>query len=425
MRLAILIALTLSLSAPCFGQVSLFVRAQPTASPTLTTEPGYYLAGIGQAAPYVLPNSATYGQVGLAARIGWRWIQPLKSGAYTWTLIDGYQTAAHQANNNAGAPWSLSVTAGAYTPLWMFYPTGQGSNPCTASTSGVSPTEDGPQNPGTAPIGALQAFQFNWQSGFVYQNGTTQCLPLPWDNAYQTAWQTLINAIAAHVGPYGQIATDPLLDHVVLTGVNSTTQENSLPSCSTAGATCGIGGVSDVQEWENIIAAIPDTCTGNSLALCPGFDSSTATDYTSRIQAAYTTIAGYWATAFPTKKYATDYVDGAAFPFNSYPSVTGLKFLNHTNSLYPTTSYLQNNAASGSSPYIANKITCYTVGVTGCQPPPTGFVQTSGTISAQEGAAVAGAGCATLSKFTAMMSAAKTDQSKFMEIYPADVACMP
>lgn len=422
--------------ARSLAQVSLgiYAAAAPTATatPTSTPTPGtvvqpYYLAGIGQTSGYRLPISGTYGQVGLAGRVGWRWLQPKNTGAFDWTVIDDFQTAAHNAN----ALWSISVSAGAYTPLWLFQDTT--TNPTEGCAATPVTGEDGPRAAGT-----LQAFQIAWNVSYVYTPGSVQCIPIPWDTAYQTAFQTMINALAAHVGPFGKIATDSLLDHVVFTGVNSYTQENWLPFCTSynhsgstssyCGATVNGSNVSDVQQWINDIAAIPATCTGNSLALCSGFDDATAIDYATRIQSAYTTIAGYWATAFPTKKYASMYVDSASTPFNSYPSVTGLKFLNHTASLYPSTSYLMSNAVTGSSPYIPNKITCYTVGHTGCQPPPTGFTQPSATIAGQEGTAITSGSppsCSNTTAFANMMSAALTDQAKFMEIYDQDIKCLP
>lgn len=406
------------------------ITPTPTATPTPpppTAEPIYYLTGIGQSSGYYLPNDPTYGQVGLAARIGWAWLQPLKTGAFNWTILDGMQAAAHTAN----AKWSLSISAGGYSPMWMFPSTGTYLCTQTAIPPGIS-SEDPPQPPGVAPVGAFQSFQFQWQPTYVYPAGSTICAPVPWDTAYQTAFQNMINTVAAHDGNgYGYgIANDPLLDHVVLTGVNYITQENSLPSCSTFSSTCGVAslGISDVQQWENIITAIPATCTGNSLALCPGFDNATATDYTTRIQAAYTTIAGFWATAFPTKKLAPMYIDGAGFPFiTSYPSQTGLKMLNNINTIYGSRAILMNNSASGSSPYIANKLHCFTNGVTGCQPPPTGFVQQSGNIAFQSGPSqIAGAypGCSTLANLTSLLTAAFNANSEYLELYDNDVHCL-
>jgi len=416
-----------------YGAAAPTATATPTSTPTPgSVETAYYLSGIGQTSypSYALKISGTYGQVNLAARLGWRWLQPTKDGVYNWSALDTMQKLAH----DAGAKWSLSITPGAYTPLWMFYPTGHGSYPCTASPTGIpGPTEDGPQPPGSAPVGALKAFQFNWQSGFVYTNGSTQCLPPPWDTAYQTAFQSMINAVSTHDGNgYGYgIKDDPSLDHIVITGVNGTTQETFLPACTTQSSTCGINsgtGPADVTQWETDVVADGGTCTGNSLSLCPGWDNSTPSDYTTRIQTAWNTMAGYWTTAFPTKKIAFMFTDSPSFPFNSYPSVTLQKMIQHMIANNPSNSYVMNNSVSGTSPYLANKLTCYTIGNTGCLPPPAGFTQPSHAIAGQEGQAITSgspSSCSNTAAFANMMTAALSDESAFMEIYDQDVKCLP
>lgn len=146
------------------------------------------------------------------------------------------------------------------------------------------------------------------------------------------------------------------------------------------------------------------------------------------IQQQWTTFMGYWATAFPTKKLALMFTDSASFPFNTYPSATLQKMIQNMIALYPSASIVMNNAAKGASPYIVNKLTCYTTGVTGCLPPPTGFTQPKHAIAAQEGTQITTGSppsCGNTTAFNSMQTTSLNAQVGFMEDYDQDIKCLP
>jgi hypothetical protein len=64
----------------------------------------YYLGGLAQTSFPTLPNNPTYGQINLACRTGWRFIQPSPcSGATcTWDSIDQCEARLRTARARSG-----------------------------------------------------------------------------------------------------------------------------------------------------------------------------------------------------------------------------------------------------------------------------------------------------------------------------------
>jgi hypothetical protein len=103
----------LSLIALTFG-VDLTINVDPPGA----AEKIFYLASLGATIfPTALPSPSPYGQINLACRTGWRYVEPMPTSSQTpdWTTIDQCQSAAHAI----GAKWSLSISIGANAPLWL------------------------------------------------------------------------------------------------------------------------------------------------------------------------------------------------------------------------------------------------------------------------------------------------------------------
>ena len=253
-------------------------------APSATPAPGpqqtnlYYLSSFAQTANFSPLVTTSHGALNVACRTGWRIIQPT-SGTPVWTSIDACQAAAY----SVGMKWSLSIKIGADTPLWMF------NNTCTAT----------PQSGESAPgSGTMNAETFTWNQNFEYTNGSTQCLPVPWEAGFLSSLNAFIQLVAAHAGPNGTIGTDPKLDHVVVTGLNSITQENLQPYQA-----------SDLTQWEHWLSVDGMQCSGLPSA-CP--------QYNAAIVGAYNTIIADWGTAFTNSVgLASMYVDQPSFPFNT------------------------------------------------------------------------------------------------------------
>lgn len=275
----------------------------------------WYLAAPGQTVfPTSLASPSPYGQINLACRTSWRLIEPVATSVRTpdWSTIDDCYNAVHGIT---GAKWSLSVKIGADAPLWLY----SASTPITCPASPVS----SPTAEGTPGNGNLIAFPFIWATanmGDEYPDGSTQCVPIPWASNYLSQLNIFIGAVASHVAGY---ANPSLLDHVVVTGVNTQTAENIQPHCDTTG--CGYsssgGSVTDLDNWATIV--------GTGCTPSPGMCSQ----YYSKLGPAYDTIVGDWATAFSSPTFPSNlpvaamFSDGPVFPFDTN-NATGLELLN-------------------------------------------------------------------------------------------------
>lgn len=173
-------------------------------------------------------------------------VSPSK-GVYNFANIDAAIAALP-----AGAKWSLSVSFGMHSPAWM--------------------------------SGQRVSFTFN---------GAPQTMPLPWDSTFLGDWKTIQSALAA------RYASHPALHHIVF-GIQSITQETSLPSS---------------VNW-------------NAL----GYSKSV-------VEAAFNQMVSFLKAAWPNIPLCMDFVPGA-MPDGAPDE--GIAMMN----LMPAGSYVQNNALS-------------------------------------------------------------------------------
>lgn len=333
------------------------ITATPTVVPTPMPSPIsgkefiYYLGSLGQTTGFKTTTKA-YGSIGIAGRIGWRYIQPKDSAHFDWTTIDAVQSAAQKANVH----WSLSIKAGADVPLWLY------NNTCNAAP------QIGETGPGT---GTLQAFPFLWNQNYEYRNNSVQCVAIPWDPAFQAAWGSFVKAVAA------RYSADPLLDHVVVAGMNYITQENSQPHSP-----------ADLTAWTNILSS----------------QKHTTADYQSLVQNAYTNMTNLWASDFPHQGLATMFIDGPGFPFVRNTSLE-LSLLNQVVNFDHTRSIVMSNAAQVNSGTVSldNNILAFSG---------------KSAFAFQE---LNAQGCANV---IPLINSVKSKHGSFLEIYSSDVNCL-
>jgi PKD repeat protein len=113
---------------------------------------------------------------GIAIRATWKFMEPT-DGSYNWSYLDNNIAAAAAA----GKKVSLSIQTGVDTPAWVY-------------------------------AEGAQSVLFRHQK-----------IPVPWDSVYLTKWEQFITELGQRYG------NNPAVDHVVLTGINETTQETLLP----------------------------------------------------------------------------------------------------------------------------------------------------------------------------------------------------
>jgi len=164
-----------AIGAAALSQVAPLLRGSARAQSTGTAL--YSLQNIGGLPPFALTTGSGE-KVGLAYRAGWKQTEK-GEGQYDWSLID---LAASTAEAE-GVPFALSITAGQYSPAWIY-------------TAGV---ED---------------FTF-------VENDTEKRMPVPWDATYKRFWTNFIGAVGARYGTR--------VSRIALTGLNSSTQEELLP----------------------------------------------------------------------------------------------------------------------------------------------------------------------------------------------------
>jgi hypothetical protein len=225
----------------------------------------YSLTGLNQRGTFVTSPKAP----NIAYRASWDALERVE-GQYDWSLIDAARTAVQQT----GGKLSLSVTPGIHTPDWVY----------TAGATGFSFVWDQPYGP---PLGSVEK------------------LPIPWNQVYQAKWQAFVGALAA------KYADDPLIDHVVATGVNSKTQETFLPS-SNQPRPIHNGEAWSWNDQANWLAA------GYTPAL---------------VETTYKSVLATWAAAFPNKKFAGMFVRWG-FPLD--PPDLSVTLINDAVAAYPS-----------------------------------------------------------------------------------------
>ncbi len=150
---------------------------------------------------------------GLAIRSTWATLNPNPPGAantYYWNLVDdGFnQAAAWNAQNPASAPKTIQliVTPGFGSPEWLLNQ--------IPSCDGMfeMPPVTPPSTCGTATF-----------TGFS-EGGNGDVLPLPWNPAYKSAWQTFLTALNT------RYRSNPLLTSIAVTGPTAASAEMNLPN---------------------------------------------------------------------------------------------------------------------------------------------------------------------------------------------------
>ncbi|HTT82419.1 MAG TPA: hypothetical protein VMF67_02965 [Rhizomicrobium sp.] len=128
----------------------------------------------------------------------WYQIEP-SPGTYDWSLVDAEVNAAVAS----GKYISIGVTAGMYTPTWLY------------------------SAPYNVPYGN---FMWGAHSGTRKHACEPVTVPVPWDSNYLQAYGTMIQALSNHLqsiqGAYN------LVTRVKLTGANTATDELHLAYCS-------------------------------------------------------------------------------------------------------------------------------------------------------------------------------------------------
>ena len=142
---------------------------------------------------------------GLTILLGWASLEPNK-GVYTWTQLDQWMTAAVQSNKRI----ILAVRAGQDTPCWLFQ----------APACGAGSTKP---YAGATPL----SFMVSPREGQGQSTCNPETIAAPWDPVFQSEWDALLAAIAAHLKSAG---TYDALTMVRLTGINRTTPELRLPA---------------------------------------------------------------------------------------------------------------------------------------------------------------------------------------------------
>ncbi len=156
------------------------------------------------------------GVSGFVLDIAWSTIEPAR-GQFQWSVLDSWLLPAVAA----GKKLDIGVEAGNYAPAWLYMPPPNGA-------------------------GAVQ-LNFVWSDqGGAKGQCTPIAMPPPWDSAFLSEWDAMLNALAAHlksVGAYGST------DLVRLTGVNTQTDELKLPV--TTPTTTGLSCVTDaIATWQ-------------------------------------------------------------------------------------------------------------------------------------------------------------------------------
>ena len=153
---------------------------------------------------------------GLALQVHWDLLNPTATGPYFWNYVDDAfaQVLAWNTQNPNQPPKTIQliVDPGFQSPTWLL----DSIPPCDGlfATPVVTP----PSDCGTVVFMGYQETPDN------------DVLPLPWNQAYQTAWQTFLNALA------GRYLSNPAFVSISVAGPTASSSEITLPSDSTTNA---------------------------------------------------------------------------------------------------------------------------------------------------------------------------------------------
>jgi hypothetical protein len=146
---------------------------------------------------------------GVLLTYNWRDVEP-SDGNYNWSKIDNEISLAV----GAGKKIALGITAGSWSPSWLY-------------TEGAQP------------------FSFVWSFGWGYTPCSIQQIPLPWDPVFQAKWATFVAALGARYD------SNPNVVAVKISGVNSL--EITLPQSvnqpiNLNGSSCTT--YNDIANWQ-------------------------------------------------------------------------------------------------------------------------------------------------------------------------------
>ena len=187
----------------------------------------------------------------------WNLCEP-SAGVFRWNSagcsIDGDLTAVR----NTGKQVTLGIDTGSYTPSW-------------AEPKSLN-------------------FIISAHNG-KFGKCHNDTIPIPWDSTYQSNLHNFINQLQAHLKSVGLYNT---VSQVKLTGITEDTEETRMP------------------------AETPQACklpdgTSSSMTNAPQLWAQNG--YTQgKVEAAWETMAGYWATAFPDKILGNPTIRNMGFP---------------------------------------------------------------------------------------------------------------
>jgi hypothetical protein len=157
-----------------------------------------------------LRDPAVYG---VSWRFRWKTIEP-REGQYNWELMD----KVLQATSTAGKKVMLRVTAGMFTPDWVYQ---AGAKPFDFSSTDLAHPEN--------------------------YRGTTK-MPIPWDEVYLAKWEAFIHALGRRYNG------DPQIYSVQMTGGGHIAEMN-LPKAHAKWQQAGYSDGKLIATWKRIIDA--------------------------------------------------------------------------------------------------------------------------------------------------------------------------
>ena len=169
------------------------------------------------------PNLGYPTYTGISWRFRWKTIEPAE-GEYNWGLID----KALQVTSNAGKKTMLRVTAGMFTPDWVYQ---AGARPFEFSNTDLAYPENFPN---------------------------TAKMPIPWDEVYLAKWEEFIHAFGR------RYKGNPHIYSIHMTGGGHITEMN-LPKAHAKWQQAGYSDEKLIAAWKRIIdvyqKAFPNTPT--------------------------------------------------------------------------------------------------------------------------------------------------------------------
>ena len=224
-----------------------------------------YTEHLAQDAQLVTQALAVPGVDGLTLLLGWASLEPDK-GSFTFAQLDQWMATAMRSNQRV----ALAIRAGQDTPCWLFQTPACGAG-YSKSYAGATPL----------------TFNVSPREGVGQSACNPETIAAPWDPGFQTEWNALLGAVAAHLKSSGSYSA---LTSVRLTGINRTTSELRLPAeiltspCVTNSveawlkATPAFSNASLLSAWDKLtslfLANFPDKLFGVEIIPTVSGDSS-------------------------------------------------------------------------------------------------------------------------------------------------------